>query len=104
MDLDLFSHISSRAKDPITSKELVAATKGDEYLICEQMILYTIHCRPGIDLTETARTLRLLASVDFVQQTGPDQWCANATTHAMTSAPLAAGHRFVYVILHSRMT
>lgn len=42
-----------------------------------------------------ARVLRLLASVDFVVESGADAWEANKTTTAMASAPVAAGHRFV---------
>jgi hypothetical protein len=47
--------------------------------------------------SDQARVLRLLAAVDFVENPALDTWAANDTTCAMASAPIAAGHRFVYV-------
>ncbi|KAF2115408.1 S-adenosyl-L-methionine-dependent methyltransferase [Lophiotrema nucula] len=41
-----------------------------------------------------ARVLRLLASVDFVNEPAENQWSANDTTHALASPPIAAGHRY----------
>jgi hypothetical protein len=51
--------------------------------------------------TASARILRLLASIDFVENPSKDTWSANATTYAMNSPPIAAGHRFVYDALVS---
>ncbi|KAF2702772.1 sterigmatocystin 8-O-methyltransferase [Pleomassaria siparia CBS 279.74] len=78
VDLNLFEHIASKSGS-ITSRELATLSKADELLI--------------------ARILRLLATADFVEESGEDQWSANDTTRAMTSPPIAAGHRFVYDVL-----
>ncbi|PVI03456.1 sterigmatocystin 8-O-methyltransferase [Periconia macrospinosa] len=75
VDLNLFHHISS-APGGTTSKQLADLTGADELLI--------------------SRILRLLASTSFVDELGEDEWGANATTQALATPPIAAGHRFVY--------
>jgi hypothetical protein len=42
-----------------------------------------------------ARILRVVASIDFVEQTGPYEWLANETTQAMALPPVAAGYRYL---------
>lgn len=76
VDLDLFKRIST-SHETVTSDQLALETGGEKVLI--------------------SRILRLLAAVDFVEQPRQDAWSANETTKAMALAPIAAGHRFVYV-------
>jgi hypothetical protein len=46
--------------------------------------------------------LRLLATQDLVSASGHDEWNATATTRAMASDPVAAGHRVMFdVLVHS---
>lgn len=74
--LNLFSPIVECKDRSITTQELARITGAEELLV--------------------SRIVRALASVDFVTETGQDQWTANATTEAMVLAPVAAGHRFMY--------
>ncbi|KAF2658527.1 sterigmatocystin 8-O-methyltransferase [Lophiostoma macrostomum CBS 122681] len=80
VDLKLFESIALLG-GPISSAELAAASGGDEVLI--------------------TRILRLLASVEFVEESEPSTWSCNDTTVAMASAPIAAGHRIVFDVLVS---
>lgn len=79
--MDLFASIVAADGKSITSKELAQLKGGEEIPI--------------------SRVLRMLASVDFVEQDGPYDWRANDTTRAMASAPISAGHRFVFDTLVS---
>lgn len=45
--------------------------------------------------TSPGRILRLLAAVNFVDESGEEKWRGNETTKVMASDPIAAGHRFV---------
>ncbi|KAJ4359631.1 uncharacterized protein N0V89_000186 [Didymosphaeria variabile] len=78
VDLDLFKFIAA-SNSVITSEQLALASGGDKVLI--------------------SRVLRLLAAVDFVEQPSQETWRANETSIAMASAPIAAGHRFVFDVL-----
>jgi len=49
-------------------------------------------------LTSIARTLRAVAAVDFVKQTGPYEWLANEATHVMAKPSIAAGYRSVSIL------
>ncbi|KAK4496566.1 hypothetical protein PRZ48_012546 [Zasmidium cellare] len=53
----------------------------------------------GADSLLLNRILRLLASINFVQESGPDRSSTTPTTHAMANPNIAAGHRFVWDIL-----
>ncbi|KAF2740017.1 sterigmatocystin 8-O-methyltransferase [Polyplosphaeria fusca] len=76
IDLDLFNILAQHDIGPISTADLAAATSGEELLI--------------------SRMLRTLASIDFLEERGPDLWMANETTRAMSRPPIAAGHRFCY--------
>ncbi|KAF1915348.1 sterigmatocystin 8-O-methyltransferase [Ampelomyces quisqualis] len=70
--LNLFEHICA-AKEPISSAQLSKISGGEELLI--------------------TRILRVIASINFVNQPGPYTWLANPTTHTMALPPIAANYR-----------
>lgn len=89
--LNLFEHICA-AKGPISSAQLSKLTDGEEILICKYSPRPCTNVRTH---PSPARILRVVASIDFIQQTGPYTWLANHTTHAMSLPSIAARYRYI---------
>ncbi|KAI7775575.1 hypothetical protein LA080_006586 [Diaporthe eres] len=60
---------------PVSSQKLASISKGEELLI--------------------GRVLRVLASIGFMDEVGPQKWQATALTRAMATEKIAAGHRAI---------
>lgn len=88
--LKLFEHICS-APGPISSAELSKLSGGEEMLICKLTQYNLVNV-----LIFKARILRVVASVEFVEQSGPNDWLANETTRVVALPTIAAGYRCVY--------
>ncbi|OAA52903.1 sterigmatocystin 8-O-methyltransferase [Cordyceps fumosorosea ARSEF 2679] len=77
--MGLFQLIANNT-GPISSKELAEKSGAEEFLISN---------------TVSVRTLRPLASVGVVHETGERQWAPTPVTHAMATEEISAGHRMI---------
>lgn len=90
--LDLFKHTAS-SNGPITSGQLAALSGGEELLISET----TTDDWEGVDRANisTARVLRPLATIGFINEVDEETWEATPITKSMAMEEVASGHRMV---------
>lgn len=90
--LDLFKHIAS-SNGSITSGDLAALSGGEELLISRiKCVDFQRKERPNMS---TARVLRPLATIGFVNEVEEQTWQATAITKSMAMEEVASGHRMV---------
>ena len=79
---------------PISSKKLAEESGGEELLISKKNS-QSIDLRYTLTSMFAVRTLRPLASVGVVRETGERQWEPTPVTHAMATEEISAGHRMM---------
>lgn len=89
--LGLFKHIAS-SSGPITSGGLASLSGGEELLISRATCGYITKQMAD---TSTARVLRPLATIGFVNEVDEQTWEATPITKAMAMEEVASGHRMV---------
>ena len=85
--VDLFIKLSEGSGQSQTTQQLASATGLDATLACECCVNW-VH--PS-SLRLSARLLRHLSTVDFLKETGTDEWAPNDLTKAMAEPRVNGG-------------